>query len=110
LPGDWLDREYNNGGRIQAKFTIEIIMEPFERELLELICTTCNLDDVELDKIVRDDPLIGPDSPLGADSLDALEIAVTIQRQYGVRMDSENTSRIVLQSLATLAEYINKNK
>lgn len=85
-------------------------MEPFERELLELICTTCNLDDVELDKIVRDDPLIGPDSPLGADSLDALEIAVTIQRQYGVRMDSENTSRIVLQSLATLAEYINKNK
>ncbi len=84
-------------------------MEPFERELLELICTTCNFEDVEMDKIVRDDPLIGPDSPLGADSLDALEIAVTIQREYGVRMDSENTSRTVLQSLATLAEYINKN-
>ena len=84
-------------------------MEPFERQLLELICTTCNLDDVEMDKIDRDDPLIGPDSPLGADSLDALEIAVTIQRKYGVRMDSENTSRTVLQSLATLAEYINSN-
>ncbi len=84
-------------------------MEPFERELLELICTTCNLQDVEMDKIVRDDPLIGPDSPLGIDSLDALEIAVTVQQEYGVRMDSENTSRVVLQSLATLAEYI-KNK
>ena len=85
-------------------------MEPFERQLLELICTTCNLDDVEMDKIDRDDPLIGPDSPLGADSLDALEIAVTIQREYGVRMDSENTSRTVLHSLATLAEYINTNR
>jgi len=84
-------------------------MEPFERELLELICTTCNLDDVEMDKVTRDDALIGPESPLGADSLDALEIAVTIQQQYGVRMDSENTSRDVLQSLATLAAYIQKN-
>jgi len=85
-------------------------MESFERELLELICTTCNLYDVEMDKISHDDPLIGPDSPLGIDSLDALEIAVTIQQEYGVRMDSENTSRIVLQSLATLAEYIKTNE
>ncbi len=85
-------------------------MEAFERELLELICTTCRLHDVEMDKISSDDPLIGPDSPLGTDSLDALEIAVTIQNTYGVRMDSENTSRTVLQSLATLAAYINDNK
>lgn len=85
-------------------------MEPFERELLELICKTCHLDDVEMDTVDRDDPLIGPDSPLGTDSLDALEIAVTIQQQYGVRMNSENTSRDVLQSLATLAAYISLNK
>jgi ligand-binding sensor protein len=38
--------------------------------------------------------------------LDALEIAVTIQQEYGVRMDSENTSREVLQNVATLAGYI----
>lgn len=85
-------------------------MEPLERELLELICTTCNFDDVELDRIDPHAPLIGPESPLGADSLDALEIAVTIQREYGVRMDSENTSRTVLQSLATLAQYIDGNR
>lgn len=81
-------------------------MKPLERELLELICTTCNFDDVDMHTIDRHAPLIGPESPLGADSLDALEIAVTIQRQYDVRMDSENTTRNVLQSLATLAEYI----
>ncbi len=85
-------------------------MEPFERELLELICKTCHLDDVEMDAVGRDDPLIGPDSPLGTDSLDALEIAVTVQQQYGVRMNSENTSRNVLQSLATLAAYITQKK
>lgn len=85
-------------------------MEPFEQELLALICTTCNLHDVDLDKIRSDDPLIGPDSPLGTDSLDALEIAVTIQQKYGVRMNSEQTSRVVLQSVATLANYINNHR
>ncbi len=85
-------------------------MEPLERELLELICTTCNLSDVDLDKVDRQDPLIGPDSPLGTDSLDALEIAVTVQQHYGVRMDAENSARDVLQSLTTLAEYIKKNE
>nr|MDJ0622216.1 phosphopantetheine-binding protein [Desulfocapsaceae bacterium] len=76
---------------------------------LELICTTCNLDDIDKSNIPSDAPLIGPDSPLGIDSIDALEMAVTIQQEYGVRMDSENTTRVVMQSLATLAEYIQKN-
>lgn len=84
-------------------------MEPFEEELLELICTTCNLDDIDKSDISSDAPLIGPDSPLGIDSIDALEIAVTVQQEYGVRMDSENTTRVVMQSLAKLAEYIQKN-
>ena len=81
-------------------------MDALEQELLALICKTCNLGDVDSAAITATDPLIGPDSPLGIDSLDALEIAVTVQQQYGVRMNSENTSRVVLQSLATLADYI----
>ncbi len=85
-------------------------MDPLQQELLELICTTCNLHDVDLASIGPDDPLIGPDSPLGTDSLDALEIAVTVQKEYGVRMDSENTSRVVLQSVTHLADYIKANR
>ncbi len=85
-------------------------MDPLQKELLEIICTTCNVQDVDLTRIGPDDPLIGPESSLGMDSLDALEIAVTVQQKYGVRMDSENTSRIVLQSLASLADYIRENR
>jgi len=100
----------NCKGQTQIEHVIEISMDLFDREILELICTTCDLQDVVFDKIVRDDPLIGPDSSLGLDSLDALEIAVTVQQKYGVRMDAENTSRIVFQSLATLTEYVQKNR
>ncbi|XCN74549.1 MAG: phosphopantetheine-binding protein [Candidatus Electrothrix aestuarii] len=86
-----------------------MITDAFEKELLDLICATCKLDDIDTNTVSNTDPLIGPESPLGIDSIDALEIAVTVQREYGVRMDSENTSRTVLQSLATLAEYIRQN-
>ncbi len=85
-------------------------MKPFELELLELICKTCNLVDVEINRISSDDILIGPESALGIDSIDALEIAVTIQQEYGVRMDSDNTTRVVMQSLSTLAVYVNENR
>ena len=85
-------------------------MDELEKELLELICTTCNLDHDLARAMDSDSPLIGPDSPLGTDSIDALEIAVAIQREYGARMDSENTSREVLQSLAVLADYVRRHR
>lgn len=85
-------------------------MDPLQKELLEMICAICNVQDVDLNLIGPDDPLLGPESLLGIDSLDALEIAVTVQQQYGVRMDSENTSRVVMQSVARLADYIRENR
>lgn len=85
-------------------------MDSLERELLILICRTCNLQDADMDRIKLNDPLIGPDSPLGIDSLDALEIAVTVQQEYGVRLNSEQTSRVVLQTLSTLADHIRNHR
>lgn len=85
-------------------------MDSLERELLVLICRTCNLQDEDMARIEPNDPLIGPDSPLGIDSLDALEIAVTVQQEYGVRLNSEQTSRVVLQTLATLADHVRSQR
>ena len=83
-------------------------IDSLERELLAAIISTCNLKGVDTEAIAADDPLIGPDSPLGIDSLDALEIVVMVQKEYGVRIESENASRIVLQTVATLADHIRK--
>lgn len=91
------------------KQTTHMKLDTLERELIEAICKTCNLQDVEPITIKADDPLIGPESALGIDSLDALEIVVMVQKDYGVRIESENTSRIVLQSVATLAAHILKH-
>jgi acyl carrier protein len=47
---------------------------------------------------------------LGLDSLDAVELVVAVQKKFGVRIGGEETSRDVLQSVATLAEFIRREK
>ncbi len=81
-----------------------------EFELAELIIDFCNVEDVAPEEIAADDPLIGPDSPFGLDSLDAVEVVVAVQKKYGVRIGGEKTSREALQSLQTLAEFIRQEQ
>ncbi len=81
-----------------------------ERQLLAAICETCNAKDVDQDAMTADEPLLGPASRLGLDSLDGLEIVVMVQKRYGVRIESEQTSQAVLATLATLAKYIQAHR
>lgn len=80
-----------------------------EKELAEMIIDSCNVLDPPAEVDPRA-PLIGPDSPLGLDSLDAVEVVVAVQKRYGVRIGSQETSREVLRSLATLAEYVRRER
>lgn len=80
-----------------------------EQELRDLIVDSCNIPDAP-EEVFADAPLIGPDSPWGLDSLDAVEIVVAVQKAYGVRIGGQETSREVLASLRTLAEFIRKER
>jgi acyl carrier protein len=80
-----------------------------ERELQALIIEVCNVLDPP-GEVSADAPLIGPDSPFGLDSLDAVELVVAVQKHYDVRIGSQETSREVLRSLRTLAEYIRRTR
>lgn len=53
-----------------------------------------------------DEPWFGPDSRLGLDSLDALQISMAIQKKYRVRMPDSKDTRRALVSLLSLAEYL----
>ncbi len=81
-----------------------------EYELAEMIIDFCNVEDVSPGEVSPDAPLIGPDSPFGLDSLDAVEVVVAVQKTYGVRIGGEKTSREVLQSLRVLAVFISQER
>lgn len=80
-----------------------------EKELVEMIADVCSLIDPIPDTLSFDDPIFGPDSPLGLDSLDAVEIVVALEKGYNVRIDVQETSRRVFRSFSTLADFIRRH-
>ncbi len=84
--------------------------DSLERDLVVLVIDVCNVVDVKPEDVPFDVPLIGPESPLGLDSLDALEVVVAVQKTYDVRIGGEDSSREVLQSFTVLADYIRQKQ
>jgi acyl carrier protein len=82
------------------------MLDALEKELCTMIMESCRVTDAPSVELSPDAPLFGPESAFGLDSLDAVEVVVAVQRNYHVRIDAQETSREVLQSLRTLAQFI----
>jgi acyl carrier protein len=82
------------------------MLDSLERELYHMIIETCRVADPPAEEPSPDAAIIGPTSAFGLDSLDAVEVVVAVQSRYNVRIDAQETSRQVLQSLRTLAQFI----
>jgi len=54
------------------------------------------------EKIADDQPLFGPGS-LGLDSVDALQIVVALDKNYGLKIPDPETARKMLQTVNTIA-------
>ena len=53
-----------------------------------------------------DEPLFGPEARLDLDSLDALQVSMTIQPRCGLRMPDSKETRRALTSIAHLADHL----
>ena len=74
--------------------------------LKRLIVSTLNLDGLTPERIGDDDPLFG--SGLGLDSVDALELVVALEKEYGISIASHEVDRSVFGSLASLAGFVER--
>ena len=75
-------------------------------DVKQLIITSLKLDKQPAD-IADDEPLFG--GGLGLDSIDALELAVAIERTYRVTIPDEKVGKQVFASVAALAQYVGEN-
>lgn len=82
------------------------MLDSLQQELSQMIIETCRVAEPLPQEMTPDAPLIGPDSPYGLDSLDAVEVVVAVQKKYRVRIEAQETSREVLRSLRTLADFV----
>ena len=80
-------------------------MQALEQELKQLIIETLDLEDMSVDDIDSNEPLFV--EGLGLDSIDALELGLALQKQYGVKLDAESeTTRQHYKSVASLAAFV----
>jgi acyl carrier protein len=79
-----------------------------EREVAELIVQALNLE-VGVDDIDPDAPLYG--EGLGLDSIDILEIALVVSKQYGIQLRADNEeNEHIFRSLRALVSYITTHR
>ncbi len=77
-----------------------------------MIMNTLGITDVEPSQIDNEEPLFSGKNAIKLDSVDALEIIMAIQRNYGVRIADQAAARYSHRSINTIAEFIvtEKNK
>jgi acyl carrier protein len=83
-------------------------MSSLETELKTLIIETLSLEDVKPDDIGSDENLFD-EQGLALDSIDALELGVTIQKKYGIKIDPQDKNVAShFRSIRALADFIGK--
>lgn len=83
-------------------------MEALREELKSKIVKTLDLMDAKEENIGNDDQLIGGE--LGLDSIDVLELAIMIEKDYGVLIDNKEVGQKVFRTVTTLAEYVQQHR
>jgi len=73
-------------------------------ELKKLIINTLKLEDITPETIEADAPLFG--EGLGLDSIDALELVVSLEKTYGVFIPDSEVGKKVFRSVNALAEFV----
>jgi acyl carrier protein len=75
-------------------------------EIKKMIMETLNITDINPENVDDEKPLFGSDNALTLDSVDAIEIIMAIQRNYGIRIADQSMARYVIRSINSIAEFI----
>jgi acyl carrier protein len=84
--------------------TIDTLIDKLKVQIIEQL----NLEDVSPEDIDAEAPLF--ESELGLDSIDALEIIVLLERDYGLKIDPQEDGKKIFRTIRTIAEFITEKK
>ena len=81
----------------------ELILN-LKNEIIEVL----NLEDLTPEDIDANAPLFG--DGLGLDSIDALELIVLMEKNYGIKLEDASQGREIFKSITTMSAYINEHR
>lgn len=82
-------------------------LEPLKLAIKTLILDECEKDDdFSVDEILDTEPLFGNKSRINLDSLDGLQLAMALKKQYGLQIEGSRQTRKHLASVETIVALI----
>lgn len=84
-------------------------MEELTYKLKQELIEALNLEDFTPEDINDEAPLFG-DQGLGLDSIDALEIILILERNYGIKIENPAEGKEIFYSVRTMADYITAHR
>lgn len=79
-------------------------MEELIEKLKVQIIEQLNLEDMEAGDIDPEEPLFG--NGMGLDSIDALELIVLLEKEYGIKIQNPKDGQKIFFSIKSMAEFI----
>lgn len=83
---------------------MEQLIEELKKEIIDVL----NLEGMTPADIDENAPLFG--EGLGLDSIDALELIVLMEKNYGIKLANAEQGKEIFKSVRVMAEYISKNR
>lgn len=83
---------------------MEQLIAKLKKEIIEVL----NLSEMAPNDIDENAPLFI--EGLGLDSIDALELIVLLEKNYGLKLGTAEEGKKVLRSVRSMAEFITENK
>lgn len=83
-------------------------MENLKIELKNKIIENLNLEDLTIEDIQDNDTLFG--DGLGLDSIDALELIVILDKDYGIKVADPKRGKTIFESINSMAQFIMDNR
>ena len=81
--------------------------EELIEQLKDQIIKALSLEDITTADIDADAPLFG--EGLGLDSIDAIELILLLEKEYGIKVEDPRQRREILASVRTMAKFIEDN-
>ncbi|OFY83315.1 MAG: acyl carrier protein [Bacteroidetes bacterium RIFCSPLOWO2_12_FULL_35_15] len=83
---------------------MDALIDKLKGEIIEQL----NLEDLKKEDIDANAPLFG--EGLGLDSIDALELIVLLEKNYGIKIQDPKDAKAIFTSIQTMADYIKANQ
>lgn len=84
------------------------VTEELIQDVKQLIIERLKLEEIAAEDIDTDAALFG--EGLGLDSIDALELVIGLEKEYGVSIPDAEVGKQVFQSVRTIAQYVVDNQ